>query len=349
MRCRRIPSLQRRLRGARVSGRRFLLRVGDARRRRGGLRCGAGGGAGSPPSSRSQRRTARGVERRSGAGGFDGANGRCGGLTVANSAQQWVRPTLRRAHCWRLLRPPEARRRMWTAATFALRSAPLGCSRHDRRRLQRMIARRLRRPDEIAQPLARRVRVVLRNRRFGMHAQHLVEHLAPERALIHRIDDFDDDGNAGDGAHRVRRRENLVRVLNAMLLRCERPSPAASRCGKSMFHGMRRNIRTLGHETHVTQVTVIHDLPVNLLVHAIELARRRSVDRIEQRGKRIAQAEAAATAVADVEDALQLFLERRFVVERGILPVEGMPGRAPRDSPHARRTRMSSFRPLPFK
>ena len=37
--------------------------------------------------------------------------------------------------------------------------------------------------------------------------------------------------------------------------------------------GMRRNVRTLRHEAHVTQVTVIDDVPVDLLVDAIELER----------------------------------------------------------------------------
>jgi hypothetical protein len=45
---------------------------------------------------------------------------------------------------------------------------------------------------------------------------------------------------------------------------------------------MWRNIRTLGHETHVTEVTVIDHVPVDLLVDAIELERRRRVDRVEQ-------------------------------------------------------------------
>ena len=88
--------------------------------------------------------------------------------------------------------------------------------------------------------------------------------------------------------------------------------------------GMRRNVRTLRHEAHVTQVTVIDDVPVDLLVDAIELERRARVDRVEQCREGIAQAEAAATAMADVEDALEFFLERGFVDELGASPVERM-------------------------
>jgi hypothetical protein len=55
---------------------------------------------------------------------------------------------------------------------------------------------------------------------------------------------------------------------------------------------------------------VIDHLPEDLRLDARDLALRRRVDRIEQRRKRVAQAKAAATAVADVEYALELLLER---------------------------------------
>src|SRR5690606_4273068 len=85
---------------------------------------------------------------------------------------------------------------------------------------------------------------------------------------------------------------------------------------------MRWNVRTLGHEAHVTEVTVIHDLPEHLPVDAVQLAARRFVDGIEQRGEGVAEAETPPAAVADIEDPLQLFHERGLVVERRIAPVE---------------------------
>src|SRR3954470_17458040 len=88
--------------------------------------------------------------------------------------------------------------------------------------------------------------------------------------------------------------------------------------------GMRRNVGTLRHETHVTQVTVIDDVPVDLLVDTIEFECRRRIDGVEQGRERIAQAEAAATAVTDVEDALEFFLERSLIDEFSAAPVERM-------------------------
>src|SRR5689334_24136978 len=88
--------------------------------------------------------------------------------------------------------------------------------------------------------------------------------------------------------------------------------------------GMRRNIRALRHEAHVAQVAVIDDVPVNLLVDAVELEGFGFVDGVEQRRERIAEAEAAATAMTDVEDAFELLLERAFIVELGAPPVERM-------------------------
>jgi hypothetical protein len=55
---------------------------------------------------------------------------------------------------------------------------------------------------------------------------------------------------------------------------------------------------------------VIHYLPEDLPPDARDLALRGRIDGIEQRRKRVAQVEAAPTAVADVEYALEFFLER---------------------------------------
>ncbi len=87
---------------------------------------------------------------------------------------------------------------------------------------------------------------------------------------------------------------------------------------------VRRHVRTLGHVAHVAQVTVVDDLPVDLLVDAVQLQGGRLVDGIKQGGEGVAQAEAAAAAVADVENPLQLLVERGLVVEFGVTPIERM-------------------------
>src|SRR5262245_15768298 len=89
--------------------------------------------------------------------------------------------------------------------------------------------------------------------------------------------------------------------------------------------GMRRHVGTLGHEAHVTQVTVVDHVPVHLLVDPIELESFTRVDGVEERGEGVAKTEAAPASVADVEDALEFFLERRFVSECRRTPVERMP------------------------
>ena len=67
---------------------------------------------------------------------------------------------------------------------------------------------------------------------------------------------------------------------------------------------------------------MVDDLREVLLVDAVELAGLRLVDQIEQRREGVAQIEAAAAAVADVEDPLELLLERGVVVELRVLPAE---------------------------
>jgi len=80
---------------------------------------------------------------------------------------------------------------------------------------------------------------------------------------------------------------------------------------------MRRHVRTLGHEAHVAQVALLHDFPEDALVDRGHLAGICGVDRVEQCWEGVAQAEAAATAVTDIEDALELLLERAEIIELG--------------------------------
>ena len=149
-----------------------------------------------------------------------------------------------------------------------------------------------------------------------MHTQRLVEQLATESVLVHRIDDLRDDRNAGDASRHVsvalrilsRSRASACLNLNAFA--------RSIRCGKVDVPRMRRHVRTLGHVAHVAQVTVIDDVPVHLLVDAIDFTGARLIHRIEQRGKRIAEAEATPTTVTDVEDPFELLEQRCFVRNR---------------------------------
>src|SRR5437868_10796314 len=85
---------------------------------------------------------------------------------------------------------------------------------------------------------------------------------------------------------------------------------------------MRRNVGTLRHVAEVAEIALVDDLPVVRLRYAVDLHRLRVVDEVEQRGKGGAQADAAAAAVADVEDALELSLRLELIPELGRLPAE---------------------------
>ena len=71
---------------------------------------------------------------------------------------------------------------------------------------------------------------------------------------------------------------------------------------------------------------MIHDLPEHLPVHAGNFAVRGGIHGVEQRRKGVAQAEAAAATVADVEHALEFRLERADVVELRLAPLQRVPG-----------------------
>ena len=87
---------------------------------------------------------------------------------------------------------------------------------------------------------------------------------------------------------------------------------------------MRRHIRTLGHVAQVAEVALIDYAGVVFLVHAIDLAGLALVHQVKQCGKRAAQADAAATTVANVEDARHLVNGQILVVIVRRLPGYGM-------------------------
>jgi hypothetical protein len=87
---------------------------------------------------------------------------------------------------------------------------------------------------------------------------------------------------------------------------------------------VRRHVGTLGHVAKVAQVAVVDHAPVGRLLDAMNLAVVGGVDQIEQSRERLAQADATAAAMADVEHALEFLETRCFVVERVALPVQRM-------------------------
>jgi len=85
---------------------------------------------------------------------------------------------------------------------------------------------------------------------------------------------------------------------------------------------MRRNVRTLGLVAQVAQVALLDDLGVIGLGDAIDFHRRGCIDQVEQGRESVAQAHATAAAVADVEHALELGIQRGLFPERRRFPFE---------------------------
>ena len=85
---------------------------------------------------------------------------------------------------------------------------------------------------------------------------------------------------------------------------------------------VRRHVRALGQVAQVAHEALVHHFPVVFFVHAIDFTGLAFVDQVKQRGKRTAQAHAAAAAVADVEDALHFMEHFVFVVVVGVFPVD---------------------------
>src|SRR5205085_8968298 len=83
-------------------------------------------------------------------------------------------------------------------------------------------------------------------------------------------------------------------------------------------------VGALGHVTDIAEVALVDYLPEIRFFDAVDLSRFAFIDKIEQRRKRVAQADAPAAAVTDLEHALELLLDRRLVVVSRVLPVDRM-------------------------
>src|SRR4029450_1504020 len=89
---------------------------------------------------------------------------------------------------------------------------------------------------------------------------------------------------------------------------------------------VRRNVRALRHVADVAQVALVDDLAEVRLGDGVAFHRGAFVDEVEHRRECLAEAYATAAAMADVEHALELLLERGGVIELRVPPVERVAG-----------------------
>jgi len=162
---------------------------------------------------------------------------------------------------------------------------------------------------------------------IAVDAEHPVHRLARERRavrLVHRLDHYRYRRQLAEPVGAGQQPITKIGFAARELLRLG----AQHQMRKIDVPRMRRHIRTLGHVAEVAQIALVDDLAEVRLVDAVDFAGLALVDQVEQRGERIAEAHAAAAAVADVEDPLELFFGRRCVVVIRILPVDRMPDRS---------------------
>jgi hypothetical protein len=159
-----------------------------------------------------------------------------------------------------------------------------------------------------------------------VHTQDAVHLLACELRPVDRIDRLHDHGYARKAAVHVGAGQELFTALDLALPVLDGLG-AQHQVREVQVPRMRRRVRALGHVAQVAQVALVDDLPVRFLGDAVHLAVLGLVDEVEQVREALAQADAAAAAVADVEDTLHLLHRRGLVVELGVLPVQRVPGR----------------------
>ena len=103
---------------------------------------------------------------------------------------------------------------------------------------------------------------------------------------------------------------------------------AQEKMGKVHLPGMRRHVRTFGHEAHVAKRAGFGDLGEILGLYAFDVFGRIVVDQLEQTREGIAKIEAAPAAMTDLEDPAHLGLEPGRIVKFLALPCDRMAGRS---------------------
>ena len=161
----------------------------------------------------------------------------------------------------------------------------------------------------------------LRDRRFGMQADRLVDGAAHRGTVDHAVRELADAGRRKRLEDRIGGGDQPVAPLRIAVLK---PVRLRAQHQVREVHRplVRRQIRTLRFGAQIAQIALIDHLRVVGLVDAVDFEGRRFVDQIEQRRKRIAQAHATTATVADFEHALEFRVKRVFRVELGTLPVD---------------------------
>ena len=167
---------------------------------------------------------------------------------------------------------------------------------------------------------------------IGRHAapavtpSSLVHQLAGRGRRVDRVHDLHDDRDRRELAQRDRCSTAAGRADRALPLpELRPPSRAASGAGSPRSTDAAARTGTWSCSTCRTGSTGRRPSRSRSFATPSTSSVALVVDQIEQRRKRRAQVHAAAAAVADVEDPLELVLERRLVVELRVLPVERMP------------------------
>src|SRR3546814_20097503 len=90
--------------------------------------------------------------------------------------------------------------------------------------------------------------------------------------------------------------------------------------GEIQIPFMGRHIGALHHEAHVTEGACIHDFLEILAIEMLHILMLAFIDHIEKRGETVAQIEATAAAMTNIENPAQLCVQRFLVLETFILP-----------------------------
>ncbi len=164
------------------------------------------------------------------------------------------------------------------------------------------------------------------HRCFFMHIQHTFQRIPEQPVIVQRVHSDVDHRDRRQLANGIRTGQDLVAHRRALV------PEALCLCTQHQVREIevplvRRHVGTLGHVTDVTHVALVDHLVVVILCDTVDLHGLALINEIEQRGERIAQADAAPAPMTDVVHTLQLVEQAALVPEVVGLPVDGVPCR----------------------
>ena len=137
-----------------------------------------------------------------------------------------------------------------------------------------------------------------------MDIERRFQRVAKKAIAVERVGGHVHDRDRHRLAHRIGARHHFIPQGRSLLPEALGLGPQ-HQVGEIDIPFVGWHIGAFGHVTQVTEITLVNDLEIVALIDPVDLHGVAFVDQVEQRRERIAQADAAATTMADIVNAFE--------------------------------------------